>query len=216
MYNNAKDILLYDDNYIDLSERSDEVDIKNNMKEAREIVSALKHTMQKNDIKILAAPQIGFKKRIFCIAFEEEIKTFINPIIMEAKDIQLSKETDVTLPNKIFIRPRNSEVHVMYQRPTGQSEARQFLGMASILFQQGMDAIDGISLVDIGLEIDDDFENASDDEKMEVITMYLDSLDMKHKEIQKQIQEDPELNSFQKGIDFMTSVNKGETKLEYE
>lgn len=216
MYNYAKDILLYEDHEIELSERSTEVDIKNQMKEARQIISALKHTMQKNDLKILAAPHIGFKKRIFCIAFEEEIKTFINPIITKATDIQLSKETDVTLPDKVFIRPRNSSVDIMYQRPTGQTEARQLLGMAAILFQEGMDAIDGISLMDIGLEIDDDFENASDDERFEVINMYLDSLDMKHKEIEKEIQEDPDLKNFQSGIDFMTSITKGETKLEFE
>ena len=124
MYNNAKDILLYDDNMIELSERSTEVDIKNEIKEARNIISCLKHTMEKNDIKILAAPHIGFKKRIFCIAFQEEIKTFINPIITNAEDITLSKETDITIPGKLYIRPRNSKIDVMYQRPTGQSEAK--------------------------------------------------------------------------------------------
>lgn len=218
MYNNARAIMLYEDgdNYIELSERSTEVDIKNEMKDAREIISAIKHTMEKNNLKILAAPQIGFKKRIFCIAFEEEIKTFINPIITQAKDIQLSKETDVTLPGKIFIRPRNGSVDVMYQRPTGQVESRQLLGMASILFQQGIDAIDGISLVDIGLEIDDDFDSASEEERMEIIDLYLDSLDMKHKEIQKEIENDPELNEMQKSIDFITSVKTGQTKIEFE
>lgn len=214
MYNNAKEILVYDNDYIALSERSDEVDLKNGMKEAREIISAIKHTMQKNDLKILSAPEIGYKKRIFCIAFQEEIKTFINPIIMQAKDIQLSKETNVTLPGKTFIRPRNSEIHIIYQRPTAQTENKQLLGMAAVLFQQGMDSIDGISLVDIGLEIDDDFENASDEEKQEIITMYLDSLDMKSKQIQKEISEDPELKEMTKAAEFIASVRSGETVID--
>ena len=216
MYNNAKDILLYEDNYQKLSERSDEVDIKTQMKEIRDVVTSLKHTMQKNDLKILAAPYIGFQKRIFCIAFQEEIKTFINPMVAHAEDIQLSRESDCTLPGKSYIRPRNSKIDIIYQRPTGQTEQKQLLGAAAVMFQQGMDAIDGISLDDIGLEVDDEFDNASEEERIEIINMYLDSLDLRNKQIQKEIQEDFELHQYQRGIDFMASVRSGKTKLMYD
>ena len=216
MYNKSKEILLYKDHFEELSERSDEVDIKTQMKEIREIISAIKHTMEKNDLKILSAPYIGFKKRIFCIAFQEEIKTFINPIIAHAEDIQLSRETDCTLPGKSYIRPRNSKIDIIYQRPTGQTEQKQLLGAAAVLFQQGMDAIDGISLDDIGLEIDSDFDNASDEERIEIINMYLDSLDLRNKQAQEEIENNPELNQYQKGIDFLASVKTGKTKISYE
>lgn len=77
-----------------------------------------------------------------------------------------------------------------------------------------MDHLDGILLSDIGLEIDDAFENASQEEKDEVINWYLDTLDLKAKELNNEISENKDLNELKNGIDFMTSVYKGETKLE--
>jgi len=53
----------------------------------REIISALKHTIELNNIVSLSAPAIGYNKRIFCIKFDTEIKTFINPIISSYKGL---------------------------------------------------------------------------------------------------------------------------------
>ena len=46
--------------------------------------------------------------------------------------------------------------------------------------------------------------------------MYLNSLDLRSKELNQEIQENPELKQMSDAIDFMTSVYKGETKLEVE
>lgn len=217
MNNKAKDILTITDNEIQLSERSMEIDTKNQAIEMREIVSALKDTIRKNNLSYLSAPSIGYQRRIFAINFNDlEIKTFINPIIAVAKGLQLSKETSNVIPNKTYLRPRNTEIKVMYQRPTGQPESRELKGLAAVVFQQCMDDIDGILLSDIGLEIDDEWDTLSDDEKQEVITAYLDSLDLKNKELQKEIQDDTELKQISDAIDFMSSVYKGETKVEFE
>ena len=86
--------------------------------------------------------------------------------------------------------------------------------MAACVFQHELDHLDGILLSDIGLEIDDDYINASQEEKDEVINWYLDTLDLKAKEVQKEIDDNPELKEIQNGIDFMTSVYKGETQIE--
>lgn len=214
MYNKAKELLTWEKDFDSLSERSDEVDIKTEIKEAREIISMMKHTMQKNDLKVLAAPEIGYNKRIICIAFQEEIKTLIDPIICHAEDIQLAKETSNTVPNKKYIKPRSSKVDIMYLRPTGQPESKQFVGMAAVLYQQGQDALDGIAPDDIGLEIDDEFENASDEEKSEVIKMYLDSLDLLAKNINKEIEETPELKQMSDASKFIASVQSGETQID--
>lgn len=77
-----------------------------------------------------------------------------------------------------------------------------------------MDHLEGILLSDIGLEIDEAFDSASDEEKNEVINWYLDTLDLKAKELTAEIENNSELKQMQEGIDFMTSVLKGETKLE--
>lgn len=215
MDNNAKEILTTEKDEVKLSERSMEIDVKNQAKEMREITSALKATIRKNNLSYLSAPSIGYQRRIFAIKFEDlEIKTFINPIIANCKGIHLSKEVSNVIPNKTFIRPRNTEITVMYQRPTGQPQSRKLVGLASDVFQQCMDDIDGILLSDIGLEIDSDWDTLSEEEQQDIIASYLDSLDLRTAELDKEIQNDTELKEINNAIDFMTSVYKGETKIE--
>ena len=102
----------------------------------------------------------------------------------------------------------------MYQKPTGEVETRQFIGMAAVKVQHEIDHLDGMLLTDIGLEIDDDFEKATEEERNEVVEAYLDSLDIKLKALKEEIEADPVLKEMNEGINFMESVAKGETKLE--
>lgn len=215
MDNKAKELLIVDKDEKQLSERSMEIDTKNQAIEMREIVSAVKATIRKNNLSYLSAPSIGYQRRIFAINFNDlEIKTFINPVIANAKGLHLSKEISNVIPDKTFIRPRNTEITVMYQRPTGQPETRKLVGLAADVFQQGMDDIDGILLSDIGLEIDDNWDILYDEEKQEIINAYLDSLDLRQKELQQEIQDNTELKQIADAIDFMSSVYKGETQIE--
>ena len=213
-FQDAKDILTIDSNELELSERAIEIDIKTQNKLMREIVSALKHTIEAKNIVSLSAPAIGYNRRIFCIKFDNEIKTFINPIIMNQKGIQLSKEICTSIPGKTFIRPRNNDITVMYQKPAGAIETRHLVGLAAIVFQHELDHLEGLLLSDIGLEIDADFDNASEEEQNEVIDFYLESLDLKRKELDKEIQSNEDLKQLQDGIKFMESVYKGETQIE--
>lgn len=205
------DIIL---DYEKLSMRADEVDVRKDNKEVREIAVALKNKIRENNITYLTAPQIGFNKRIFVINFNGDLRTFVNPIISNVKGFELSKETCESIPEKAFIRPRHNNITIMYQTPLGKIESRQIVGMAAKLFQHCVDHLDGLLLNDIGLEIDEDFEKATKEEQEEVIKMYLESLDIKQKDIDKEIQEDDELKKISDGIDFMTKVQKGEIQIE--
>lgn len=198
-----------------LNERSDEINVISENTLMREIVSNLKKTMKAKNIRALSAPAIGYNKRIFCVDFEDnEIKTFINPIIAKAEGIALSREQCTSIPGKTYIRPRNSKVTVIYQRPLGQTENREFLGMAASVIQHEIDHLDGMILPIIGLEIDEDFDKASEEERQEVIEMYMESLDMRTNEINKEIEEDPELKQMTDAINFMTEVQTGKITLE--
>lgn len=208
----VKDIIT---NYDKLSERCDEVNLTKENKQVREITSYLKNTIRANgNILGLSANQIGFTKRIICLNFNGNIKTFINPIITNATGFELSKETCNSIPNKIFIRPRNNKINVTYQTPLGKIESVELVGMAAKIMQHHLDHLDGILLNDIGLEIDDEFENASEDEKAEVINMYLDSIDIKKDKIQLDIEEDSEAKKVMDGIKFMNAVREGKVTLE--
>lgn len=202
-------------NLDELGERAQEIDVRKENALMREIVSELKQTIKKKGLTSLSAPAIGYNYRIFCIDFKDlEIKTFINPIITNIKGFELSKETCTSIPDRTFIRPRHNDISVTYQRPMGQIESRQLVGLAAIVFQHEIDHLDGLLLSDVGLEIDEEFENASEEEREDVINMYLDSLDIKRKEIDTQIHEDKDLKQMSDAIDFMEKVQKGEVTLE--
>lgn len=198
-----------------LSERSDEVDVRKQNTEVRDIIIKLKDTIREKNLSSLSAPQLGYNKRIFVINFNGDLRTFINPVITSINGFELSKETCSSIPDKKFIRPRHNDVTAMYQTPLGKIESKQFLGAAARVFQHCVDHLDGLLLCDIGLEIEEDFENASEEEKMQVINLYLDSLDIKRKDVDKQIQEDNDLKQLSDGIKFMEKLQKGEIQVEY-
>ena len=198
-----------------IGERCDEINVLKQGTLVREITKAIKDTIRDKGLKSLSAPAIGYKYRIFCLNFSDsEIKTFINPIITHAEGIQLARETCVCIPGKEFIRPRNPKIKVMYQNPTGKILTSEFIGLSAVVFQHEVDHLDGILLSDVALEIDDQWDVASDEERQEVIEAYLDSIDMKQKELEKEIAGDPELKKTSEAIDFITKVQRGEVKLE--
>lgn len=199
---------------IALGGRCSEIDIRVFNKKMREVVKEIKDTMRKNDLTSLSAPAIGYDVRIFCIKFADlEIKTFINPIIANAKGLELSRETCTSIPGKEYIRPRHNDIEVFYQTPMGKTESRQIVGMAARVFQHEIDHLDGLLISDVGLEVDEMFDNASEEEREEVIKMYLDSLDIKQKELESEIENDPELKQIHDGVKFMEGIARGEVQL---
>ena len=210
----AKEILTVDEHESSLTDLCQTIDVLTQAELKSEIVLALKKTIEKENITALSAPAIGYNYRIFCIKFQEEIKTFINPAISTYKGLELSREKCTSIPGKEFVIPRNNDIMVTYQRANGKIESRQIVGLAAIVFQHEMNHLDGILVSDIGLELDENWDKASEEEREEVINMYLDSLDMRNTAIQKEFKEDPELAELADAVDFMTSVYKGETKLE--
>lgn len=209
---NVKEILTDE---IALSERATEIDTRTEAKELRTIVSELKATMRKNGLKSLSAPAIGYNRRIFCINFSDlEIKTFVNPIICNAKGLQLSREVCSSIPNKKFIRPRNNDIFVYYQSPDGKPNSRELVGLAAIVFQHEIDHLDGLLISDVGLEVDEDFDTMSDEDKTELINEYLDSLDIKLTTVNSEIDSDDESSQVRDAIKFINSVNSGETIIE--
>ena len=196
-----------------LSDRADEIDARKDGKLVQQITRELKLAIRENNLTSLSAPQIGYSKRVMCINFSGDIRTFVNPVIVDAKGIGLSREPCSSIPNKTFIRPRNQEITVTYQTPMAKIETKKFVGLAAKVFQHSIDHLDGLLLSDVGLEIDEDFDNASEEEKIEVINAYLDSLDMMKKGLEKQIEETPELKRMDEAIDFIAKLQTGEVKM---
>lgn len=198
-----------------LGDWSIEIDPRKEGKLLQEIVLSLKETMREYNLESLAAPQIGYLKRVFCIKFgNNDFRTFVNPIIENNSAFQLSRETCNSLPGKTFIRPRFGNLTVFYMTPMGKVESRKIVGRSAIVFQHCLDHLDGLLLQDIGLEIDELFDQASEEEREEVIKAYMESLDIKQKELQAEIQEDSELQQIEDAAKFIESVKSGETQID--
>lgn len=196
------------------NERAEEIDVRKEGNLMREIILDLKHTVRKNNLVCLAAPQIGYNKRIMCINFNGDLRTFINPVLGNFDGFGLNRESCPTLGGREYIRPRYCSVSIMYQTPLGKIESREFKGVAATVAQYGVDILDGLLLSDVGLELDENWDKATQEERDEIISMYLESLDLKEKEIKKEIDNDPDAKKMMDAINFMESVQKGETKLE--
>lgn len=199
-----------------LSERSDEIDVAKQGKLVQETNIKLKKILNNNkDLNALSAPMIGVPYRMFVVKFNDKLKCFVNPMIQRADGLELSREKCECLPGKEFIRPRNNKIQVIYSTPLGKIESTMLAGKAAIVFQHQIDHLDGLLLSDVGLEIDEEFDKASDSSKMELIDLYLDSLDIKRKNLEKEIAEDEELSKLVKAIDFIENVQNGNVKVEH-
>ena len=201
--------------YKAFDERADEIiNLKKENNQVRETILDLKQTIRENNYICLTAPQIGVNKRIMCINFKGDIRTMINPIIPNSTGWMLNREKCPSCENKEYIVPRNSKIKLMYTTPLGKYETIDLMGVAACAAQYGINILDGVLLCDFGLELDENWDKATEEERDEILHMYLESLDLQEKNVKKDIEEDPETKQLSDAIKFIESVQKGETKLD--
>ena len=200
-----------------LHDRSDEVNLKEVKETVRvtKIINELKDILrEEKDLVALAAPQLGYKDRIFCIKFANgDIRAFINPLVFANKGFHLSREVPIGINNIEYIIPRASEVHAAYQTPIGKNESNAFKGAVGEVFQQMIQLLDGVTLDEIGLEILEGFDDLNKDERRKIIEMYLTSLKNEQKELEKEINNDSKLSSIDASIDIMKKINLGQLEV---
>lgn len=198
-----------------LSIRCDEFDLVKKNTEVQNIILTLKNTIRANPGMLgLSANQVGFSRRIIVLNFNGDLRTFINPIITRVDGFELSRETCHSIPGKTFIRTRNSRVWVTYQTPLAKIESVELNGVAAKVMQHHIDHLDGLILSDVSLEIDEDFDNAPEEEREEVIRMYLESLDLTASVLKSEAEKDEDGKKLSDALRFMESVQKGETIVE--
>ena len=200
-------------------DRVDELSSSTSYETVKHVVAELKRTLLSyKDLVGLCAPQIGHNLRIFCIkTADNNVKAFLNPIIVKGEGLHLSREINPSLPGKQFIIPRKDTIHVAYQDILGKANSESYSGAYGEIVQQMIEMLDGILLSDYGLDLDDVggseiFDKASNKEKAAVIQMYLDSLKSISTEMKKEIENSPTLKEISDTIDFMTKYINGEIK----
>jgi peptide deformylase len=145
--------------------------------EGEEIISKIKEVLIANpDLIALSAPQIGINKRIFCLRFNDQIKTFINPIITKKKGINIVVETCASMPGKEIVIGRPEEVTVVYYNDKFTYEDNKLVGVAASLFDQQAQIIDGVLPGELGLVSDIQEDGKIEESDLtEIIPFYKDT-----------------------------------------
>ena len=145
--------------------------------EGKEIIIKIKEVMENNhELLALSAPQIGINKRIFCLRFSDQIKTFINPIITKKKGLNIVIETCASMPGKEIVIGRPEEITVVYYNDNFDYEDNKLSGISASLFDQQAQILDGVLPSELGL-VSDIAEDGKIDEAdlAEIIPFYKDT-----------------------------------------
>lgn len=229
LINAGIDIIVNDESKLGV--RSREIDVLADNVRLRNTVAKLKQTIKHRNLSAISAVQIGDEwefednirgeivketcpPRVFCIKFGDTIRTFIDPIITSASGLSLSREKCSCYPDREFLRVRNNDITLTFMSPTNKVESTHLVGKAAFVAQHQIDHLDGITLPLVGLEIFEDFDQATEEERQSIIDMYLESLDLRLKNLNKEIEEDEILSKTANAIKFMEKVQKGEIELD--
>lgn len=205
------------------SDRVDEITSATSYETIKHCVSTLKKVLYDNpDFPAICAPQIGNSLRLFVVrtakSESDRFKVFLNPMIVSSEGLHMSRESNLSIPNKQYLIPRKNKLHVAYQTIDGHVESETYLGAYAEVVQQMIEMLDGITLADYGLDLDDAggpaaFDKATKKSKAELIALYLDSLKSFSDELAVDIENNPELKTLNDAINFHTKVLTGEIEI---
>ena len=198
--------------------RAEEIDLEKDYKLAQKIVSQLGSYMVHHNVGALAAPQIGFPYRIFCVMYKTkhktDIKAYINPVITAESGFVLIRQTCPSIPGREFIHPRHTKIGLSFLDVDKLSKGFDFVGQTAFAMEQMVDILDNIWLDDIGLEIDHLFDQASEQEKNQLLQYYAEQLKAYQDKLNEEISSTPELKQIKDAVQFLNSVNQGTIEIE--
>jgi peptide deformylase len=180
--------------------------------EGNGIISKIKEVLLADETLLaLAAPQIGINKRIFCLRFNDQIKTFINPIITKKNGLNITIETCASIPGKEIVIGRPEEITVVYYNEDFKYEDNKLLGVAASLFDQQAQILDGVMPSELGLVSDIEADGKIEDADMEeIIKFYKDTfLPSKLAALKAVIDTDDEAKKDFKHLSFTEGVING-------
>lgn len=201
-----------------ITDRAEEINLEKDFKLAQKIISDLGSYMIKNNVGALAAPQIGYPYRIFCVMYKTkkktDIKAYINPVIKTISGFILIRQKCENIPGKEFIHPRYTKIGLSFLDIDKESKGFDFVGQTAFAMEQMMDILDGVFIDEIGLEIDHLFDEASESEKNQLLAAYMNQLQQYRLQLNKEIDSTPELKQLKDAVDYMQAVKEGRVQVE--
>jgi peptide deformylase len=191
-------------------------DIGIEREEGDQIIADLKEIMEANPEMItLSAPQIGYNKRIFCIRFNDIIKTFIDPVITKKTGSTLVIETCSMMPGKEILIARPEEITVVYYTDDFKYEENKLVGPAAAIFDQQVQLLDCVFPSELGLvsdiEEDGSLNDLTEEEFEELKEIYIQFIKIKAKQAEAEAVKNEELAKQYKQLKFTEDVINGRT-----
>jgi peptide deformylase len=180
--------------------------------EGTEIIRQIKEVMEANpELLALSAPQIGINKRIFCLRFNDQIKSFINPIITKKKGINIVIETCASMPGKEVVIGRPEEITVVYYNDEFNYEDNKLVGVAASMFDQQAQILDGVLPNELGLVSDIETDGKIEEADLaEIIPFYKDTfLPAKLASLKEVVEADEETAKAYQHLKFTEGVING-------
>lgn len=186
--------------------------------EGEGIIKEIKEAMAQDErILALSAPQLGIDKRIFCLRFNDAIKTFINPIITKKADSILAPETCASMPGKEILINRPDEITTVYYTDEFKYEDNKLIGPAARLFDQQYQLLEGISPEELGLvsdvERDGSLYDCSEEEIKQLTELYKRFIKAKMEALKKDIDSDEMVSKEYRALKFTEDVINGRAQI---
>lgn len=195
------------------SDQCDQFDVASNLDKVEEIKKALEDLINSDAKRFYAASnECGFKERAIAIKFNTGIETFFNPVCTDRTDSKLYREYD-PLTEKEYIIPRHTKATLGFYNDQGEQKVLQLSDDSAVIFEQAISVLDGVEDFVLGLEITEEYEMASDEEKTELHNAYLESLKQLGADFDKELSENEETKDQWNAYKFIEAVNRGDVKL---
>lgn len=192
-----------------LSERAKEFEVLIDQDKTSELVQDICDTLNSLEDRLyLTANQIGFEERAVGIKLGEETDVLMNPALVKRDKLIINREKDLLTGKEYFI-PRYNEVEVNFQDSLGKIRALKMTDIVAITMCQAIDALNGLLVTDYGLEVLPEFDEASEEEKAEVLEAYMSSLAKASEDMDKELSKDEETSKIWKNAKFIKGVQDG-------
>ena len=192
------------------------IDVKENEEEIEIASERIRTAMEQHeDLPYVTANQVGIECSIYGIRTKDDIEIWANPIMARnGNTMILAEDKEYGVENTYYI-PRWPKINVVaYNCIKKLVCAREYEDEAACIMQHVMNNLDGISIADIGLEITEEFKNASAEEREEVVKLYIENLENLLNQLEEDLMSDSETSQMYEAYKFVRARAAGDIETE--
>lgn len=170
---------------------------------------------QEKEYPYVTANQIGYDYQMYALRLGDVIEVWANPLMARQDDnMILVRDKEYGLENTYYC-PRWTKLSVVaYSVDKELVCNRDYENEAAVILQHVMNNLNGISLKDIGLEVTSEFESATEEEKQEIVGMYVNELQNLLNTLEEDIAGDSENRSKYEAFKFVKARASQEIEAE--